>query len=76
MTKEILAQKLINIKKQSFELYINDSINLSFFYDKQDNTINISNIFHYSSADYYIFNIDNINKIVNKTFENNYELNK
>tara|TARA_R110000782_G_scaffold75014_1_gene149821 strand:+ start:145 stop:375 length:231 start_codon:yes stop_codon:yes gene_type:complete len=76
MTREILAQKLINIKKESFALYINDSINLSFHYDKQDNTINVSNIFHYSSADYYIFNIDNINKIINQTFENNHELNK
>ena len=76
MNKQTLSKNLINIKKQSFELYINDFINLLFYYDKKDNTINILNTCHYSSADYYKFNISNINKIVSQTFENNYELNK
>ena len=75
MNKETLSKKLINIKKQSFELYINDFINLLFYYDKKDNTINISNTCHYSSSDCYQFNISNINKIISQTFENNHELN-
>ena len=76
MNREALSKNLINIKKQSFELYINDFINLLFYYDKKDNTINILNNCHYSNVDYYKFNISNINKIVSQTFENNYELNK
>ena len=76
MNRETLSKNLINIKKQSFELYINDFINLLFYYDKKDNTINILNTCHYSAGDYYQFNITNINKIVSQTFENNYELNK
>ena len=75
MNRETLSKNLINIKKQSFELYINDFINLLFYYDKKDNTINILNTYHYSNADYYKFNISNINKIVSQTFENNHELN-
>ena len=76
MNREALSKKLINVKNQSFELYINDFINLLFYYEKKDNTINISNTYHYSVGDYYQFNITNINKIVSQTFENNYELNK
>ena len=76
MNRETFSKNLINIKKQSFELYINDFINLLFYYGKKDNTINILNTCHYSSADSYKFNITNINKIVSQTFENNHELNK
>ena len=75
MNKQTLSKKLINVKNQSFELYINDFINLLFYYEKKDNTINISNTYHYSVGDYYQFNITNINKIVSQIFENNHELN-
>ena len=74
-TRENLANNLINIKKSEFYLYINEDINLLFYYDKEDDTINISNEYHFSSSDYYKFSITNINKLVNQTFENNYELN-
>ena len=74
-TKEIVANNLINLKKSAFYLYINEDINLLFYYDKKDNTINVSNEYHFSSSDYYKFNIENINKLVNQTFENNHELN-
>ena len=75
MNRETLSKKLINVKNQSFELYVNDFINLLFYYEKKDNTINISNTYHYSVGDYYQFNIGNINKIVSQIFENNHELN-
>ena len=71
-----LKNQLINIKKKSFNIFINDWINLLFFYDKKDNSINIKNISHYSPCDSYEFNVANINKIVKEIFENNYELNK
>jgi len=74
MTKQELKNKLSNVKNESFELYVNDFINLSFFYDKKDNTINVTNTKHYSSADYYLFTQENIDKLVEQTFENNYEL--
>ena len=73
-TRENLANNLINIKKYDFYLYINEDINLWFYYDKEDDTINISNVLHFSSSDYYKFSITNINKLVNQTFENNHEL--
>ena len=56
-TKEIVANSLINLKKSDFYLYINEDINLLFYYDKEDNTINVSNEYHFSSSDYYKFNI-------------------
>ena len=74
VTRENLANNLINIKKSDFYLYINQDINLLFYYDKKDDTINISNICHFSSSDYYKFSITNINKLVNQTFQNNHEL--
>ena len=74
-TREIVTNSLINLKKSDFYLYINEDINLLFYYDKEDNTINVSNEHHFSSSDYYKFNIENINKLVNQTFENNHELN-
>ena len=74
-TREIVTNSLINLKKSDFYLYINEDINLLFYYDKEDNTINVSNDYHFSSSDYYKFNIENINKLVNQTFENNHELN-
>ena len=74
-TREIVTNSLINLKKSDFYLYINEDINLLFYYDKEDNTINVSNEYHFSSSDYYKFNIENINKLVNQTFENNHELN-
>jgi hypothetical protein len=73
-TRENLANKLINIKKSEFYLRINDDINLLFYYVKEDNTINVSNVLHFSNADYYKFSIVNINKLVNQTFQNNKEL--
>lgn len=73
-TREIVANSLINIKKSDFYLYINEDINLLFYYDKEDNTINVSNEYHFSNSDYYKFNIENINKLVDQTFENNHEL--
>lgn len=75
VTRDILSNGLINLKKSDLYLYINEDINLLFYYDKEDNTINVSNECHFSSSDYYKFNIENINKLVNQTFENNHELN-
>ena len=74
-TREIVTNSLINLKKSDLYLYINEDINLLFYYDKEDNTINVSNERHFSSSDYYKFNITNINKLVDQTFKNNYELN-
>jgi hypothetical protein len=75
LTEKQLSNKLINIKKNSFNVYINDYINLLFYYDKKDNSINITNTNHFSCGDSYKFSIENINKIVVETFENNHELN-
>ena len=75
VTRDILSNGLINLKKSDLYLYINEDINLLFYYDKEDNTINVSNEYHFSSSDYYKFNIKNINKLVDQTFKNNYELN-
>jgi hypothetical protein len=75
LTEKQLANQLINIKKNSFNVYINDYINLLFYYDKKDDSINITNINHFSCGDSYRFSIENINKIVTETFENNHELN-
>jgi hypothetical protein len=75
LTKKQLANQLINIKNNSFNIYINDYINLLFYYDKEDDSINITNTYHYSCGDSYKFSIENINKIVTETFENNHELN-
>lgn len=74
MSKQELKNKLENLKNKSFALFINTDINLSFSYDSEDNTINVINIFHYSSADYYFFTKENIDKLVEQTFENNHEL--
>tara|TARA_R110000787_G_scaffold137079_1_gene249791 strand:+ start:417 stop:635 length:219 start_codon:yes stop_codon:yes gene_type:complete len=63
MTKQDFKHKLSNVKNESFELYVNDVINLSFYYDKEDNTINVNNTEHYSSADYYLFTDENIEKV-------------
>ena len=65
MTKQELKNKLSNVKNESFELYVNDFINLSFFYDKKDNTINVNNNEHFSPADYYLFTEENIEKVYN-----------
>tara|TARA_R110002153_G_scaffold22004_2_gene72738 strand:- start:568 stop:798 length:231 start_codon:yes stop_codon:yes gene_type:complete len=76
MNKQKLKNQLINIKNKSFNIFINDYINLLFFYDKKDDSINIENTNHYSCSYSYKFSATNINKIVKETFENNYELNK
>jgi len=65
MTKQELKNKLSNIKNESFVLYINDAINLSFFYDKKDNTINVKNTEHYSSADCYLITEKSIEQLYN-----------
>ena len=74
MTKQELKNELSNVKNESFELYVNEVINLRFWYDNEDNTINVRNTENFSSADYYLFNEYNIDKLVEQTFENNYEL--
>ena len=74
MTKQELKNKLSNVKNESFELYVNEVINLRFWYDSVDNTINVRNTEHFSTADSYLFTEENIDKLVEQTFENNYEL--
>ena len=74
MTKQELKNNLENVIYKPFELYVNDFINLRFGYDSVDNTINVRNTKHFSSADYYLFTEENIDKLVEQTFENNYEL--
>ena len=52
MTK--LETKLRNIKKQSFKIKIEEGIEeVLFWYVKEDNAIAVSNICHWSSANYY-----------------------
>jgi hypothetical protein len=65
MTKQELKNNLENVKNKSFELYVNEFINLEFWYDIEDNTINVKNTEHYASADYYLFTEENIKKVYN-----------
>jgi len=65
MTKQEFKSKLLNVNNESFKLYVNDFINLLFFYDKEDNTINVKNTEHYSDADYYFFNEERLEYIYN-----------
>jgi len=65
MTKQELKNNLENVKNKSFELYVNDFINLRFYYDSVDNTINVSNTEHFAAADYYLFTEENIEKVYN-----------
>ena len=74
MTKQELKNNLENVKNKSFELYVNDFINLRFWYDSVDNTINVTNTEYFAPADSYLFTKANIDKLVEQTFENNYEL--
>ena len=74
MTKQELKNELSNVKNESFELYVNEVINLRFWYDSEDNTINVRNTEHFSTADSYLFTEENIDKLVEQTFENNHEL--
>jgi len=74
MTKQELKNNLENVIYKPFELYVNDFIILRFGYDSVDNTINVRNTEHFAPADYYLFTEENIDKLVEQTFENNHEL--
>lgn len=74
MTKQELKNNLENVIYKPFVLYVNDFIILRFGYDSVDNTINVRNTEHFSPADYYLFTEENIDKLVEQTFENNHEL--
>ena len=74
MTKQELKNELSNVKNKSFELYVNNVINLIFWYDSEDNTINGRNTEHFTTAYSYLFTEENIDKLVEQTIENNYEL--
>jgi len=69
MTK--LQSKLNNIKNESFIITIEEGIDeVLFSYIKEDDAIMISNVCHYSSADYY--RISEINEVIRlyEEFEN------
>ena len=74
MTKQELKNNLENVIYKSFELYVNDFIILRFGYSSVDNTIYVTNTEHFSPADGYLFTEENIDKLVEQTFENNHEL--
>jgi len=65
MTKQELKNNLEKVIYKSFNLYVNDVINLRFGYDSVDNTINVRNTEHFSPADYYLFTEENIEKVYN-----------
>ena len=61
MTK--LETKLNNIKNESFIITIDKEIEeILFSYEKEDNAIMVSNVCHYSPADYYEFS--EINELI------------
>ena len=69
MTK--LETKLNNIKKESFIITIQEGIEeILFSYVKEENAIMVSNVCHYSPADYY--EISEINEVIRlyEEFEN------
>jgi hypothetical protein len=66
-----LQSKLNNIKKESFTIIIEKGIEeVLFSYVKKDNAIMVSNVCHYSPADYYRINeIDELVRLYSE-FEN------
>jgi len=67
-----LQKKLNNIKKESFIITIEKGIEeILFSYVKEDNAIMVSNVCHYSTADYYeIYEINEVIRLYEE-FENN-----
>jgi len=66
-----LSDYLKNIKKQDFIIVIEKDIEeIHFYYNKKDNAIVVSNICHWSSADYYeLYETDKIINLYSE-FEN------
>jgi len=52
--------KLKNIKKESFKIVFEKEIDeVLFYYDKSDNSITVTSLYHYSSPDAYSLNQTN-----------------
>lgn len=53
----MLLNKLKNIKKESFKIVFEKEIDeVLFWYDKKDNSITVSSVYHYGSPDMYELN--------------------
>lgn len=59
-----LEKLLLNLKNQSFVLIYEEGIEeMHIYYDELDNTINVKNMCHFASADYYQYNLEGIYKV-------------